>query len=80
MSRHPNARFNLGCGVQDLALVDDEIRVATPKGEFALDFLIFSTGFRIDWTVRPEFAALAPHARLGRPLHARRRRRGPGTA
>ena len=80
VSRHPNARFNLGCGVQDLALIDDEIRVTTPKGEFALDFLIFSTGFRIDWTARPEFAALAPRARLGRPLHARRRRRGPGTA
>ena len=63
VSRHPNARFNLGCGVQDLALIDDEIRVTTPKGEFALDFLIFSTGFRIDWTARPEFAALAPHVR-----------------
>ena len=63
VSRHPNARFNLGAGVQDLALVDDEIRVTTPKGVFALDFLIFSTGFRIDWTVRPEFAALAPHVR-----------------
>ena len=37
VSRHPNARFNLGCGVQDLALIDDEIRVTTPKGEFALD-------------------------------------------
>ena len=30
VSRHPNARFNLGCGVQDLALIDDEIRVTTP--------------------------------------------------
>ena len=63
VSRHPNARFNLGCGVQDLALVNDEIRVTTPKGVFTLDFLVFSTGFRIDWTVRPEFAALAPHVR-----------------
>lgn len=52
VSRHPNARFNLGCGVQDLALVNDEIRVTTPKGVFTLDFLVFSTGFRIDWTVR----------------------------
>ena len=63
VSRHPNARFNLGAGVQDLALVGDEIHVTTPKGLFVLDFLIFSTGFRIDWTVRPEFAALAPHVR-----------------
>ena len=49
--------------MQDLALVNDEIRVTTPKGIFTLDFLVFSTGFRIDWTVRPEFAALAPHVR-----------------
>ena len=78
MSRHPNARFNLGCGVQDLALIDDEIRVTTPKGEFALDFLIFSTGFRIDWTARPEFAALArtcaPGATATRPPPATRTR------
>ena len=78
VSRHPNARFNLGCGVRDLALIDDEIRVTTPKGEFALDFLIFSTGFRIDWTARPEFAALArtcaPGATATRPPPATRTR------
>lgn len=63
VSRHPNARFNLSCPILDVAMVGDEIHVTTPKGVFVLDFLVFSTGFRIDWTVRPEFAALAPHVR-----------------
>lgn len=63
VSRHPNARFNLGCGVQDVDLTGAAIRVTTPKGIFTLDFLIFATGFRIDWSVRAEFAALAPHVR-----------------
>ena len=63
VSRHENARFNLGTAILDLSYVNDEIRVTTNKGVFKLDFLIFSTGFRIDWSQRPEFANLAPHAR-----------------
>jgi len=63
VSRHANARFNLGCAIQSVGMQGDEIHVTTPKGVFVLDFLICSTGFRIDWTVRPEFAALAPHVR-----------------
>ncbi|GAB1578716.1 SidA/IucD/PvdA family monooxygenase [Bordetella petrii] len=63
VSAHPNARFNLGCPVLDASMQGDEIRIATPRGVFALDFLILSTGFRIDWHARPEFAALAPHVR-----------------
>lgn len=63
VSQHKNARFNLGCPIEKLSLVGDEIHVTTPKGVFVLDFLIFSTGFRIDWNVRPEFAAIAPHVR-----------------
>jgi len=63
VSRHANARFNLGCGVEDVRMHNDEIHVSTPKGVFALDFLICSTGFRINWAARPEFVALAPHVR-----------------
>lgn len=40
---------------------DDSLRVHTPLGPFDLDFLIFSTGFKIDWSLRPEYAAFAPH-------------------
>lgn len=70
VSRHPNARFNLGCALLDAQLRGGEIRARTPKGVFALDFLIFATGFRVDWTSRPEFAALAPHVRLWKDRYA----------
>ena len=66
VSRHANARFNLGCPVLDVDQVVEGLAVYTPKGTFELDFLIVSTGFRIDWFSRPEFAAIAPHIRAWR--------------
>ena len=63
VSRHPNARFNLGCAILDVQSAGEELTVRTSKGVFSFDFMIFSTGFRIDWYARPEFAALAPHVR-----------------
>jgi cation diffusion facilitator CzcD-associated flavoprotein CzcO len=63
VSRFPNARFNLGCAVLDVTVARDELQIATTRGRFVADFLIASTGFRIDWSARPEFAALAPHIR-----------------
>lgn len=63
VSRHPNARFNLGAGVLDATIAGDGLSIQTVKGVFAADFLIASTGFRIDWHARPEFAMLAPHVR-----------------
>jgi cation diffusion facilitator CzcD-associated flavoprotein CzcO len=39
------------------------MRVSTPKGDFVFDFLIVSTGFKVDWPHRPEFDAIAPHVR-----------------
>jgi FAD-dependent urate hydroxylase len=63
ISRHPNARFNLNCGILDIGFSDERVQSKTPKGGFSFEFLIFSTGFRIDWHARPEFAALAPHVR-----------------
>ncbi|CAN5678264.1 NAD(P)/FAD-dependent oxidoreductase [soil metagenome] len=63
VSRHAHARFNFGCPV--LAVHDEggALHVATPTGDFVLDFIIVSTGFKIDWTTRPEYAAIAPHVR-----------------
>ncbi len=63
VSRFANARFNLGCTIEDARVAGDEIVVRTSIGRFRFDFLIFSTGFRIDWAARPEFAAFAPHVR-----------------
>lgn len=63
VTRHPNVYFNLGCPILEAGMAGGEIRLATPKGVFAADFLFLSTGFRIDWFARPEFAAIAPHVR-----------------
>lgn len=63
VSRHPNARFNFGCPVMSLERDGPAMRVQTPRGEFILDFLIVSTGFKIDWTLRSEYAAIAPYVR-----------------
>lgn len=64
VSRHDNAFFNLGCAVQGATVVGDKLHVQTTAGVFALDFLIISTGFAIDWSLRPEFADIAPHVKL----------------
>ena len=63
VSRHANAFFHLGCPVQRVDDLGSELRVATPRGVFALDFLIVSTGFAIDWAQKPEYAPFAPHVR-----------------
>ena len=63
VSRHPNARFNFGCPVLCVEAADAALQVRTPQRTFDLDFLIVSTGFKIDWTARPEYAAIAPHVR-----------------
>ncbi|WP_398495424.1 FAD-dependent oxidoreductase [Variovorax sp.] len=64
VSRFANAFFNFGCPVESVALAGDgAIRVATPRANFEFDFLIVSTGFKVDWAARPEFAAIAPHVR-----------------
>ncbi|MGA3703385.1 NAD(P)-binding domain-containing protein [Ralstonia nicotianae] len=72
VSRYPNARFNLGCPVLGVDEHNGALHVTTPKGVFRLDFLIFSTGFRLDWAARPEFSALAPHVRLWRDRYTPR--------
>jgi cation diffusion facilitator CzcD-associated flavoprotein CzcO len=63
VSRHPNARFNFGCPILSVEPVGDALHVRTPRRGFDVDFLIVSTGFRIDWSARPEYAAIAPHVR-----------------
>ena len=63
VSRHPNARFFLDCGI--LAVKEDAggLLIETTQGPIHYDFLIAATGFSNDFSDRPEFAALAPHIR-----------------
>lgn len=65
VSRHANAFFHLGAGVLGASVqADGSLRLETAKGPLAADHIIFCTGFRTDWALRPEFAALQPHVRL----------------
>ncbi|AMM23213.1 flavin-containing monooxygenase [Variovorax sp. PAMC 28711] len=63
VSRHANARFNFSCPILSVEQDGAALRVSTPKREFAFDFLIVSTGFKVDWHARPEYAAIASHVR-----------------
>ncbi|MDP4908474.1 MAG: NAD(P)/FAD-dependent oxidoreductase [Burkholderiaceae bacterium] len=64
VSKHGNARFNLGCPINDITVsAERSLTIHTPKGIFELDFLIFATGFKIDWLARPEYAVIAKHLR-----------------
>lgn len=52
----PNFTLHLGEGWSALAPEGDGVRVETPKGSYAFDFLVLSTGLRNDPALRPELA------------------------
>jgi cation diffusion facilitator CzcD-associated flavoprotein CzcO len=64
VSRHGNAFFHLGSPVTDLREDGDHLVVTTPKAEYAIDFVIFATGFRVDLSLRPELKEFIPHIRF----------------
>jgi len=64
VSRHANAYFHLGSPVTDIAQAGDHLVVTTPKGRYAIDFMIFATGFGVDLARRPELHEFAPHIRF----------------
>jgi cation diffusion facilitator CzcD-associated flavoprotein CzcO len=65
VSRHAQAHFHIGVAVQGASVRRDGVlRLETSKGPLATDAVIFSTGFRTDWSQRPEFGTIAPHVRL----------------
>lgn len=63
VSKHANARFNLGSPVLQVRDRGGYVEVDTPARTFTFDFLILSTGFIIDWYSRPEYATIAPQLR-----------------
>ena len=64
VSRHANAFFHLGCAVLSAEDAGSALQVQTSRGPIELDFLIFATGFAVDWAQRPMLRHLAPHVRL----------------
>nr|WP_061933665.1 NAD(P)/FAD-dependent oxidoreductase [Aureimonas sp. AU22] len=63
VSRHPNARFLLGCAVHAAIEENGALRLETSLGPLRADYLIAATGFANDLSGRLEFAAIAPHVR-----------------
>jgi len=64
LARFDNVRLHFNSPVQQLALsTDGAIALSTPHATYALDHLIFATGYCTDLSLRPELAQLAPHIR-----------------
>jgi len=60
VSRHPNAYFHIATWVESATVdADGSLRLQTNQGLLETDYVIFSTGFRIDLSRRPEFAGFA---------------------
>lgn len=65
VSRHANAFFHLDAGITGVQQRSDgKLRIDTLQGPIAADFIVFCTGFRPDWQLRPEFAPFASNVRL----------------
>jgi len=60
------ARLHFASPIQRIVERDDALLVDTPRHRHTLDFLVFATGFAVDFDARPELAAIAPHIRLWR--------------
>ncbi|MDY3330884.1 MAG: NAD(P)/FAD-dependent oxidoreductase, partial [Pelistega sp.] len=64
VSQHPNAFFNVDCAIEKLETTpDNQLAIHTTKGVFTVDFLFLATGFKIDWSLRPEYSRFAPLVR-----------------
>ena len=59
VSRHPNAFFRTGCALTGASMAGDAVRLETVQGPVEVDFVIFATGFRVDWAQRPFLGRIA---------------------
>lgn len=64
VSRHANARFHLGVAIVGAQERRGALHVRTSAGSIELDFLIFATGFKVDWRQRPMLRHIAPCIRV----------------
>ena len=65
VSRHANAHFHLGVAVDERrGARAARCRCSTSAGPIELDFLIFATGFKVDWRQRPMLRHIAPCIRV----------------
>jgi len=64
VSRHRNAHFHFGVAIDSVSERGDALAVRTSAGPIELDFLIFATGFKVDWRQRPMLRRIAPCIRV----------------
>lgn len=55
----PSFRLVAGAPWQRVGIEDGHIAIATPRGDFAADFVIAATGIDMDFAARPELAGFA---------------------
>ena len=67
VTRHKNFSIIPRCAPTAVRIEDGRVLLDTTRGRLGFDFLILATGLTVDWTQRPEFAALKPHVRLWGP-------------
>ena len=70
VSRHPNAHFHFGAGIEEVRREGDslQVRVAGDR-RFDLDFLILGTGFTVEPERRTELGPAAAEVRLWRDVY-----------
>ena len=66
VSRHANAHFHFGCGINTMRMEGNEIVIETQQGVVRCDYLILGTGFEIDPLARTELAGYADRILLWR--------------
>lgn len=70
VSRHANAHFHLGVAIVGAEECNGALQVRTSGGPIELDFLIFATGFKVDWRQRPMLRHIAPCIRVWKDRYA----------
>jgi len=63
VSRHPKAFFRQGTSLLSARMDGNDIVVETSTGTMRFDFIVFATGFKVDWANRPFLAEIAACAR-----------------
>jgi len=64
LARFDNVRLHFNSPVRELTVATNgAIALTTPHDRYALDHVIFATGYCTDLSLRPELAHLAPHIR-----------------
>jgi len=70
VSRFANAHFHLGVAIEGAVERGGGLDVRTSAGPIELDFLIFATGFKVDWRQRPMLQRIAPAIRVWKDRYA----------